>query len=51
MVSSYRNLAIDAEAVIFGEVGLAGEVRAINQAQLRIREAASLALGVYSPDK
>jgi len=42
VVSSYRNLAIDPGIVIFGEVGLAGEVRAINQAQLRIREAASL---------
>jgi len=42
IVSSYRNLSIDPGTVIFGEVGLAGEVRAINQAPLRIREAAAL---------
>jgi DNA repair protein RadA/Sms len=42
MISSYRNLAVPPDTVIFGEVGLAGEVRAINQAQLRIREASSL---------
>jgi DNA repair protein RadA/Sms len=45
IVSSYRNLAVDPETVIFGEVGLAGEVRGISQPQLRIREAASLGFG------
>ena len=42
IVSSYRNRAIAADCVIFGEVGLAGEVRATSQTPLRIREAASL---------
>ena len=42
IASSYRNLAIAPDIVIFGEVGLAGEVRAISQPQLRIREASSL---------
>jgi DNA repair protein RadA/Sms len=42
IASSYRNLAIAPETVMFGEVGLAGEVRSISQAQLRIREASSL---------
>ena len=42
IVSSYRNLTVQPEAVILGEVGLAGEVRGISQSPLRIREAASL---------
>lgn len=42
IVSSYRNLAIHSDTVIFGEVGLAGEVRGTSQSHLRIREAASL---------
>jgi DNA repair protein RadA/Sms len=42
IVSSYRNRSIDPGTVIFGEVGLAGEVRGINQAPLRIREATAL---------
>ena len=42
IVSSYRNLVVDPETVIFGEVGLTGEVRSTGQAKLRIREAASL---------
>ena len=42
IVSSYRNLVVDPETVIFGEVGLTGEVRSTSQANLRIREAASL---------
>jgi DNA repair protein RadA/Sms len=42
IVSSYRNLAINSNTVIFGEVGLTGEVRGVSQALLRIREAASL---------
>ena len=42
IVSSYRNLVVDPETVIFGEVGLTGEVRSTGQANLRIREAASL---------
>jgi len=42
IVSSYRNLAINPNTVIFGEVGLAGEVRGVSQALLRIREATSL---------
>jgi DNA repair protein RadA/Sms len=42
IVSSYRNRAIAPDRVIFGEVGLAGEVRATSQTPLRIREAASM---------
>jgi DNA repair protein RadA/Sms len=42
VASSLRNRPIPADVVVFGEVGLAGEVRATTQAALRIREAAQL---------
>lgn len=42
VASSLRNRTIAADIVVFGEVGLAGEVRATSQAALRIREAAQL---------
>ena len=42
VASSLRNRAVPADVVVFGEVGLAGEVRATSQAALRVREAAQL---------
>jgi DNA repair protein RadA/Sms len=42
VASSLRNRAIPPDVVVFGEVGLAGEVRATSQAALRVREAAQL---------
>lgn len=42
VASSLRNRAVASDAVVFGEVGLAGEVRATTQAALRVREAAQL---------
>ncbi|HEY8347985.1 MAG TPA: DNA repair protein RadA [Symbiobacteriaceae bacterium] len=39
LASSFRDQPADARAVIFGEVGLAGEVRAVSRADQRIREA------------
>ena len=42
LVSGVRNHAIDEDTVIFGEVGLSGEVRSIPQAALRVKEAARL---------
>jgi DNA repair protein RadA/Sms len=39
IASSFRNLSIDERAAVFGEVGLAGEVRATSQAGMRVREA------------
>jgi DNA repair protein RadA/Sms len=42
VASSLRNRVIAPDAVVFGEVGLAGEVRATAQAALRVREAAQL---------
>ena len=42
LASSFRNSAIDEKTVIFGEVGLAGEVRSVSSAEQRVREAAKL---------
>ncbi len=39
VVSSYRDVPLDDKTIIFGEVGLAGEVRAVSSADARIREA------------
>jgi DNA repair protein RadA/Sms len=40
--SSFRNSSVDAGAVVFGEVGLTGEVRGISHPEARVREAAKL---------
>lgn len=42
VASSARGRAVDGRTILFGEVGLAGEVRAINFADLRLAEAAKL---------
>jgi DNA repair protein RadA/Sms len=42
VASSFREKAIHAQTVVMGEVGLAGEVRAISQAESRIKDAAKL---------
>jgi DNA repair protein RadA/Sms len=42
VASSFRNRPLPAGTVVFGEVGLGGEVRAAGQAPLRIREAAQM---------
>ena len=42
ILSSYRNLALDSRTICFGEVGLVGEVRAVNMAEQRVLEAAKL---------
>jgi DNA repair protein RadA/Sms len=42
IASSVRNRVIPASTAMFGEVGLAGEVRGITQASLRVREAAQM---------
>ena len=42
IVSSYRNRVVDPKTVLFGEVGLTGEVRGAMQAQARAREAQAL---------
>ena len=42
ITSSLRESPIDHFTMVVGEVGLGGEVRAISQADLRIREAAKM---------
>ncbi|MDC4224857.1 MAG: hypothetical protein MPW15_11670 [Candidatus Manganitrophus sp.] len=42
VASSFRERPVDPATVIFGEVGLAGEIRGIQQPTLRIREAEKL---------
>jgi DNA repair protein RadA/Sms len=42
VASSFRNRPLPAGTAVFGEVGLAGEVRGAGQAALRVREAAQL---------
>jgi DNA repair protein RadA/Sms len=42
VASSIRNRPIRQGTVVFGEVGLAGEIRGVTQAALRVREAATM---------
>lgn len=42
LLSSYRNQTFDSRTICFGEVGLVGEVRAVNFAEQRVMEAAKL---------
>src|SRR5207237_8666453 len=42
VASSAAGRPVDAGAICFGEVGLAGEVRAVSQPELRIAEAAQM---------
>jgi DNA repair protein RadA/Sms len=51
IASSVRNRVIPPTTAMFGEVGLAGEVRGITQAALRVREAAQMGFRqVIMPD-
>lgn len=40
--SSFRNLSLDPKIAVFGELGLAGEIRSVSQAELRMKECQSL---------
>lgn len=42
LASSHLNKPIPARTILFGEVGLAGEVRAVSRPELRVKEAARL---------
>jgi len=42
LVSSYKNRPIDETILVFGEVGLSGEVRAVNMPEQRVAEARKL---------
>ncbi|HZX46376.1 MAG TPA: DNA repair protein RadA [Clostridia bacterium] len=45
VASSFRNTPVDNTAVVIGEVGLTGEVRAVNSIDRRVAEAAKLGFG------
>ncbi|MFN2449406.1 MAG: DNA repair protein RadA [Candidatus Baltobacteraceae bacterium] len=50
IASSFRNRALDADAAAFGELGLSGEIRAVNAASRRIAEANKLGYRtLYTP--
>lgn len=42
VISSYQDKPVDGKTIVFGEVGLSGEVRAVNMARQRVAEAKKL---------
>ena len=46
LISSYKDSPIDEKTICFGEVGLSGEVRAVNMAEQRVLEAKKLGFQV-----
>ncbi|MDF2595807.1 MAG: radA [Clostridia bacterium] len=42
IASSFRNIAINPQTIVFGEVGLTGEIRAVSMAEKRVIESAKL---------
>ena len=42
IISSHKDIPVDASVVVFGEVGLSGEIRSVSMAEQRVREAAKL---------
>lgn len=46
ILSSNKNIALDNKTTLFGEVGLTGEIRAVNMAEQRVAEAAKMGFEV-----
>jgi len=42
IISSFRNVPIGSDTMVFGEVGLSGEIRAVSQPEIRVAEAKKL---------
>ena len=42
VASGFRDKPLDPRTLVFGEIGLGGEVRAVHQAEVRLREAAKM---------
>lgn len=42
ILSSYKNKTLDSKTIVFGEIGLTGEVRAVNMAEQRVLEATKM---------
>ena len=52
LVSAATDRPVPAEAVVFGEIGLSGEIRAVSQAAARLKEAAKLGFtGAWTPPR
>ncbi len=52
LVSAVTDRPVPAETVVFGEIGLSGEVRAVSRAQARLKEAAKLGFtGALTPPR
>ena len=51
VASSFRELQVDPETVLIGEVGLSGELRSVSQLERRLAEAAKLGFkrAIYPP--
>lgn len=46
LLSSFKNAALDSKTILFGEVGLTGEIRAVNMAEQRVAEASKMGFEV-----
>jgi DNA repair protein RadA/Sms len=42
IASNFLDKAIDSKTLVFGEIGLTGEIRTVNQVELRVKEAKTL---------
>ena len=52
LVSAANDRPVPAETVVFGEIGLSGEIRAVSQAEARLKEAAKLGFtGAWTPPR
>ncbi len=52
IVSSFKNLSLPPKTVVFGEIGLLGEIRKVGQVEQRIKEAKRLGFTeIVSPEK
>ncbi len=52
LVSAATDRPVPAETVVFGEIGLSGEVRAVSQPEARLKEAAKLGFtGAWTPPR
>ncbi|MHB8129324.1 MAG: DNA repair protein RadA [Mobilitalea sp.] len=46
IMSSHKNIALNNKTILFGEVGLTGEIRAVNMAEQRVAEASKMGFEV-----
>jgi DNA repair protein RadA/Sms len=45
ITSSFRDVPVDSKTIVFGEVGLAGEIRLVSQIETRLKEAEKIGFG------